>query len=162
MTETKKKKKKRNHNAVPLALIWLSVSSFQLPLIFTCFSFALSGKHALLTRNCLRSDETNARNSGWFEAGQSASSSPPPLSLSLSLSALFPWPESSVVRPLDCWKKEINELPRSPNKTSIICAGVAQFVTQDCACLILLDAASTPSPSPPPVGSMAVRKTGRC
>ena len=42
----------------------------------------------------------------------------------------------------DCWKKEINELPRSPNKTPIICAGVAQFVTQDCACLIPLDAAS--------------------
>lgn len=44
----------------------------------------------------------------------------------------------------DCWKKEINELPRSPNKTPIICAGVAQFVTQDCACLIPLDAASPP------------------
>ena len=51
----------------------------------------------------------------------------------------------------DCWKKEINELPRSPNKTPIICAGVAQFVTQDCACLIPLDAASPP-------GSIPVRK----
>lgn len=115
------------------------------PFIFIFFSCAASDKHALLTRNCLRSDETNARNSVWFEAGQS------PCSVSV--------PEPSVVRPLDCWKKEINELPRSPNKTSIICAGVAQFVTQDCACLILFDAASTQLRRP---GSMVVRKTGRC
>lgn len=36
----------------------------------------------------------------------------------------------------DRWKKEINELPRSSNKTSIICVGVAQFVTQDFVRLI--------------------------
>lgn len=72
-------------------------------------------------------------NSVWFEAG------PPSLP--------WPWPRPAA----DCWKKEINELPRSPNKTPIICAGVAQFVTQDCACLIPLDAASPP-------GSIPVRK----
>ena len=115
----------------------LSSLSFSLP--------PLPTNMRLLTRNCLRSDETNARNSVWFEAGQS------PCSVSV--------PEPSVVRPLDCWKKEINELPRSPNKTSIICAGVAQFVTQDCACLILFDAASTQLRRP---GSMVVRKTGGC
>jgi len=41
-----------------------------------------------------------------------------------------------TARLTDRWKKEINELPLSSNKTSIICVDVAQFVTQDFVRLI--------------------------
>lgn len=50
-----------------------------------------SDGHALLTHNCLRSAETNARNPAWFEMGR-----PPP---------------ATSVHLTDRWKKEINELP---------------------------------------------------
>lgn len=83
------------------------------------YACACTVGHALLTRNCLRSDETNARNPAWFETGFN------------SLDAL-----DATVHLANCWKKEINELSRSSNKTSIICAGVAQFVTQDFVQLI--------------------------
>jgi len=88
-------------------------------------------ERALLTRNCLRSDETNARNPAWFAMRPSVS------------------PSIGTVHLADCWKKEINELPHSSNKTSIICAGVAQFVTQDFVRLIRtarLGVAQTQSP----------------
>jgi len=75
----------------------------------------------VLTRNCLRSDETNARNPGRSEAGARG-----------GLSATL----DGTVQLADCWKKKINELTRSSNKTSIICVGVAQFVTQDFVRLI--------------------------
>lgn len=56
-------------------------------------------------------------------------------SISLPLLILLRYPRQPLPplkQPTACWKKEINELPRSPNKSTIICVGVTEFVTKDC------------------------------
>jgi len=98
----------------------------------------------LLTRNCLRSDETNARNPGRSEAGTRG-----------GLSATL----DGTVQLADCWKKKINELTRSSNKTSIICVGVAQFVTQDFVRLIRTARRTRPSICAYERGQIETRKS---